>query len=72
MSQQCLRAKCRSCQERYAETSKDKNNPFFDDDADFGLVLEWKSKKDILEKVGETKCPKCGSEDWYLTDAEVI
>ena len=38
MSQQVLIVKCKDCQERYAESSKDKNNPLFDDDAEFGQV----------------------------------
>lgn len=69
MSQQCLIAKCHECQKRYAESSPDKNNPFFDDESSFCLVLEWKNKDEIIKTVSEQKCPKCGSEDWYLTDA---
>ena len=68
MSQLCLVAKCKDCQDRYAETSKDKNNPYGDDDSEFCLVLEWKIKPEIIKTVADTKCPKCGGENWYLTD----
>ena len=69
MSQLSLIAKCRNCEENQAQTSPDKNNPFFNGDEEFGLVIEWLNKQEILKKVSETKCPTCGSEDWYLTDS---
>ena len=68
MSQQVLIAQCSDCENKYAETSKDKNDPYGDDNSSFGLVLEWKNKNEILKEIAKTKCPKCGSENWYLTD----
>ena len=69
MSQQVLIVKCKDCLERYAKSSKDKNNPFFGDDAEFGIVLEWLPKNEALKKMNEAKCPNCQSENWYFTDA---
>jgi Zn finger protein HypA/HybF involved in hydrogenase expression len=39
-----------------------------DCEEDFDVVLEWKSKDSSLDEIKKTKCPKCGSENWYFTD----
>ena len=68
MSQQVLILKCHSCQEKQASVAVDKNNPFFEED-DFGISLEWSTKQGAIEKIKNKKCPKCGSDDGYFTDA---
>lgn len=35
---------------------------------EFCVVLEWEPKQGAIEKLQKTKCPKCESDDWYLTD----
>lgn len=60
--------KCKTCEENHAKSSKDPNNPFFDDDADFSITLEWLNKTEAIKRIEETKCPKCNSGDWYFTD----
>jgi len=35
---------------------------------EFCVVLEWKSKQGAIEELQKTKCPKYGSDEWYLTD----
>jgi len=35
---------------------------------EFYLVLEWSSKEDAMKTIQNTKCPKCGSDDWSFTD----
>ena len=58
MSQLCNIAKCKDC---------DAKNP--NGDNEFCVVLEWLKPEDIKKKIDETKCPNCGSKNWYLTDA---
>ena len=69
MSTQCLVARCHNCEEKTAKVSPDPNNPFFNQDDGFCLTLEWKNKEEITEEVKNKKCPRCSSEDWYLTDS---
>ena len=33
----------------------------------FAVNLERKGKKDVFDFVEETVCPRCGSDNWYLT-----
>ena len=32
------------------------------------IALEWLSKNDVKKEIEKTKCSKCGSDNWYLTD----
>ena len=64
MSQLCNIAKCKDC----AEKSKDKAFNW-GEDAEFCVVIEWLNKKKAIEKIKETKCPQCGGNNWYFTDA---
>lgn len=34
----------------------------------FCVVLEWLSKESAKAEIEKTKCPKCGSDNWYFTD----
>lgn len=64
MSQMSITARCKDCAE------KDKDTPFsWGEEGDFGLVIEWMGKEEIIKKVKETHCPKCGGDNWYLTDS---
>ena len=35
---------------------------------EFDIALEWRSKNVVIEKIKKTRCPKCGSNDFYFTD----
>jgi len=39
-----------------------------DCNTEFGIVLEWETKEEVLNILEETKCPNCKSDNWYLTD----
>ena len=51
-------ARCNDCEKKLG----------FDGADGFGVVLEWLSKDSAVDKIKETKCPVCGSDDWYFTD----
>ena len=51
-------ARCNDCEKKLG----------FDGTDGFGVVLEWLSKDSAVDKIKETKCPVCGSDDWYFTD----
>ncbi len=36
---------------------------------EFEVSLEWKTNKEAIKIIEETKCPICGSEYWYFTDS---
>ena len=64
MSQLCNIARCKDCEQ------KSKNKPFnWGEDAEFCVVIEWLTKDEALKKIKGIKCPKCGSDNWYFTDA---
>lgn len=60
MSVSTLIATCRPCQKK----AQDSLNPI----SEFGIVLEWKGKTEAMKEIENTKCPDCGSDDWYFTD----
>jgi len=35
---------------------------------EFDVILEWKLKESAIKLIENTKCPNCGSDDWYFTD----
>lgn len=57
-------AKCHDCEK------KTKDTPFnWGDSASFDITLEWRGKEEAIKTLQETKCPTCGGENWYFTDA---
>lgn len=40
-----------------------------DCEEEFDIVLEWHNKESAIEEIKKAKCPKCGSENWYMTDS---
>ena len=40
-----------------------------DCEEEFYIILEYLSKKDAIEEIKKTKCPKCGSDNWSFTDS---
>ncbi len=40
-----------------------------DCDEEFYMDMEWFGKDSLIKKAEETKCPKCGSENWSMTDS---
>ena len=35
---------------------------------DIIVILEWRSKQEAIKEIQETKCTKCGSDEWSFTD----
>lgn len=41
----------------------------FPEESEFYMDMEYYNKKSLLKAVQETKCPTCGSENWFMTDS---
>jgi len=36
------------------------------------IEMEWMQKEEFIEYIMKTKCPRCGSDNWMLTDYSEI
>lgn len=64
MGVSCAYALCLDCQKN--SCPKCGNNYY---EYCFDVIIEWKTKKELIEYLLNLRCPCCGSDNWIMTDA---